>query len=419
MTEPTLNCPQCGTEIKLTESLAGPLLERTRVEFEVKLKAKDVAVAEQRQKLKQEQEQIEKDRQALGAQIEQGIEKERRKIALEESEKAKKISALEVAEKNKEANELKAILIDRENKLSASQKKQAELMKQQRELEDAKREMEVTIETRIAKESELVRIKTREEAENAMSLRVKEKETTITAMQKQIEDLKRRAEQGSQQLQGEILEMELETVLKQKYVYDEIVPVAKGELGGDIIQSVMSPSGSFCGRILWETKRTKNWSASWIPKLKEDQRRAHANIAIIMTAALPQEIKRFGEINDIWITDYESALPLIDALRMTLIQVANSKVVQDGQETKMELIYEYLTGPKFRHRVEAIVEKFTDMRDDLNREKKVMTKNWAKREAQIEGVIGSTLGMYGDLEGIAGQAMPEIEGLETPLLEDK
>ncbi len=419
MTDPTLNCPQCGTEIKLTESLAGPLLESTRVEFELKLKAKDAIVAEQRQKLKQEQEQIEKDRQALDTQIEQAIAKERVKIVVEESEKAKKVSALEVAEKDKETSELKAILADRENKLAASQKKQAELMKQQRALEDAKREMEVTIETRVAKEAELVRTKAREEAENAMSLRVKEKETTITAMQKQIDDLKRRAEQGSQQLQGEILEMELETTLKQKYIYDEILPVAKGEQGGDIMQAVMSPGGSFCGRILWEAKRTKNWSGSWLSKLKDDQRRAHADIAIIMTAALPQEIKRFGEINDIWITDYESALPLIDALRMTLIQVANSKVVQHGQETKMELIYEYLTGPKFKHRVEAIVEKFSDMRDDLNHEKKVMTKNWAKREAQIEGVIASTMGMHGDLEGIAGQAMPEIEGLETPLLADK
>lgn len=241
---------------------------------------------------------------------------------------------------------------------------------------------------------------------------------TISAMQKQIDDLKRRAEQGSQQAQGEVLELELETVLKEKFVFDAIEPVAKGVRGGDIVQSVMSPNGAFCGRILWETKRAKNWSAGWIAKLKEDQRRANADIAIIMTAVLPAEIKRFGQVDNIWVTDYESAFSLVEALRITLIQVANTKAVQSGQQNKMELMYDYLTGPRFRHRVEAIVEKFSDMRADLEREKKVMTKNWAKREAQIDGVIASTLGMYGDLEGIAGQVMPEIDGLETPMLEE-
>lgn len=417
MTEPTLNCPQCGTEIKLTESLAGPLIENTRREYELKLKEKDAALAGQRRTLQQEQDDIKKDRAALNDQIEQGIAKDREKIAAEERVKATKIASLEIATKTKEADELKAVLADRELKLAGSQARQAELMKQQRELEDAQREMELTIQTRVNQEAEIVRARMREESEGAMNLRVKEKEATISAMQKQIEDLKRRAEQGSQQMQGEILEMELETTLKSRFIFDDITPIGKGEQGGDIIQGVMSPNGSFCGRILWETKRTKVWSGTWLPKLKDDQRRAQADIAIIMTAALPQEINRFGQINGVWVTDFESALSLIEALRMTLIQVANTKAVQHGQETKMELVYGYLTGPKFRHRVEAIVEKFSDMRDDLNREKKVMTKNWAKRETQIESVISATLGMYGDLEGIAGQAMPEIDGLETPRLE--
>ena len=285
-------------------------------------------------------------------------------------------------------------------------------MKQQRELENAKREMEITIQTRVNKETELARVKMREEAEDAMNLRVKEKEMTISAMQKQIEDLKRRAEQGSQQSQGEVLEVELEQLLKSKFVFDDITPVGKGVKGGDIVQSVMSPTGIFCGKILWETKRTKAWSGSWIAKAKEDQRREGANLAIIMTATLPAEIKYFGQVNGVWVTNYASAISLIEALRMTLIQVTNTKAIHDGQETKMELVYEYLTGPKFKHRVEAIVEKFEDMRADLNREKKVMMKNWAKRDSQIEGVIMATIGMYGDLEGIAGKAMPEIDGLE-------
>lgn len=419
MTDPTLNCPNCGTEIKLTESLAGPLLDATRKEFEAKLKEKGNLVAEQAIKLKQEKQLIDKERQQLEERVVKEVAAERTTIAVEEKVKAAKLSALEIANQAKEVDELKTLVADRENKLANSQKDQAKLMKQQRELEEEKRNMDITIEKRVATEAGVVREKAKAEAENAIGLKVKEKEMTISAMQKQIDDLKRRAEQGSQQSQGEVLELELETILKEKFVFDEIVPVAKGEQGGDIIQTVMSPTGVFCGRILWETKRTKNWSGSWISKLKDDQRRANADIAIIMTAALPAEIKRFGQINNVWITDYESAFSLIEALRMTLIQVANTKVVQSGQQNKMELIYDYLTGPKFRHRVEAIVEKFGDMRADLDREKKVMTKNWAKRETQIDGVIGSTMGMYGDLEGIAGQAMPEIEGLEVLLLEEE
>ena len=418
MAEPSFNCPSCGESIKLTESLAGPLIENTRREFEEKMKAKDASIATERASLRQEQDLIDKKRNALQSEISQGVAKERAAIFAEETEKAKKIAALDIANKTKEADELKAVLKDRETKLAESQAKQAELMKQQRELENAKREMELTIQKRVNQETELARVKMREEAEGAMNLRVKEKEMTISAMQKQIEDLKRRAEQGSQQSQGEVLEVELEEMLKTKFVFDDIVPIGKGVKGGDIVQSVMSPTGTFCGKILWETKRTKAWSGSWIAKAKEDQRRAGADLVIIMTATLPSELRYFGQVNGVWVTNYASAISLIEALRMTLIQVTNSKVIQDGQETKMELVYEYLTGPKFKHRVEAIVEKFEDMRVDLNREKKVMMKNWAKRDSQIEGVIMATMGMYGDLEGIAGKAMPLIDGLDTPLIEE-
>jgi len=412
MAEPSLNCPACGESIKLTESLAGPLIESTRREFEAKMKAKDTDLAEKVAKLNADKVALENNKKALASEIQKGIEAERAVIAKTEAEKAKKLLAIELQTKESEAEDLKTVLADRDKRLAEAQVKEADFIKQKREFEDAQRAMDVTIQKRVSEEAELVRQKAKLEAETAMNLRLKEKEMTISGMHKQIEDMKRKAEQGSQQLQGEVLEVELETTLRSKFVFDDIVPVAKGVQGGDILQSVMSPTGTFCGKILWETKRTKAWSGSWIAKLKEDQRRAQADIAIIMTSALPAEIKRFGQINGVWVTDFQSAFSLIDALRMTLIQVANTKALQDGQETKMELVYEYLTGPKFKHRVEAIVEKFEDMRADLNREKKVTMKNWAKRDTQIEGVIMATMGMYGDLEGIAGQAMPEIDGLE-------
>ena len=417
MDEPAIKCPSCGTSIKLTESLAGPLIESTKREFEEKLKAKDDVLSEKMAILKKEQAEVIIARNELDAEILKAVSSEKEKIVLEEKEKAKKLVALDLKKIADEKQSLEDVLKQRETQLAEAHKKELELVRKQRAFDEEKRQLDLTIEKRVSTEAEALKVKFKAEADASLDLKLKEKEMTISAMQTQIEGLKRRAEQGSQQSQGEVLELELEQTLKSKFVYDNIIPVAKGVQGGDLIQTVMSPTGTFCGKILWETKRTKAWSGSWIAKVKEDQRREQADIAIIMTATLPSEINRFGQVNGVWVTDFHSAYSLIDALRMTLIQVANTKALQDGQETKMELVYDYLTGPKFKHRVEAIVEKFEDMRADLNREKKVMMKNWSKRDAQIEGVIMATVGMYGDLEGIAGQAMPEIEGLETPLLE--
>ena len=262
-----------------------------------------------------------------------------------------------------------------------------------------------------------IREKARLAAEEALRLKVTEKEETIASMQRQIEQLKQKAKQGSQQLQGEAMELELETTLQSRFPLDVIEPVAKGEFGADIIQRVVGPAGQPCGAILWESKRTKNWSDGWLGKLRGDQRAARAEIAVLISNALPKDIETFGHLDGIWVSEPRFAIPLVIALRQTLIEVAASRQAQEGQETKMELVYQYLTGPRFRHRVEAIVEKFSDMQADLDRERKSMMRMWAKREAQIQGVIESTVGMYGDLQGIAGRALQEIEGLEMPLLE--
>ncbi len=301
--------------------------------------------------------------------------------------------------------------------MAEAQKAQADLLKKQRELDDAKRELDLTVEKRVQASVAEVREKAKKEAEDNLKLKVSEKEEQIASMQRQIEELRRKAEQGSQQLQGEVMELELESTLRSKFPFDSIEPVAKGEFGGDVIQRVVSPMGLLCGAILWESKRTKNWSDAWLAKLRGDQRTAKAEISVLISQALPKDIESFSHVDGVWVTAPQYALPLVMALRQTLIEVANSKQSQEGQQTKMELVYGYLTGPRFRHRVEAIVEKFSDMQADLDREKKAMTRLWAKREAQIQGVIESTVGMYGDLQGIAGRALEEIEGLEVPLIE--
>ena len=257
-----------------------------------------------------------------------------------------------------------------------------------------------------------IQIKARQEADEAARLRVAEKDQTIESMTRTIEELKRKAEQGSQQLQGEVLELELQALLTAKFPRDTIQPVAKGEFGGDVLQRVVGPLNQNCGTILWESKRTKNWSDGWLPKLREDQRAAKAEIAVIISQALPKEIDTFGFVEGVWIADPKVALPVAFSLRQTLIEVATARQASEGQQTKIEMVYQYLTGPRFRQRVEAIVEAFSSMKKDLDAEKKAITRQWAKREEQIDRVMQATVGMYGDLQGIAGRSLQEIEGLE-------
>jgi hypothetical protein len=312
--------------------------------------------------------------------------------------------------------ELQEVLTDRDAKLAEAQKAQADLIRKQRELDDAKREMDLTIEKRIEESLVAVRDKAKLEAEEGLRLKVAEKEEQIAGMSRQIEELKRKAEQGSQQLQGEVQELELEALLRAEFPQDTIEPVPKGEHGGDVIHRVVGPQGQVCGTILWESKRTKNWSDGWLAKLREDQRAAKAEIALIVSHVLPKDVDSFNLIDGVWVTNPRCAIPVAIALRHSLIELATARQAGEGQQTKMELVYQYLTGPRFRHRIQAIVEKFADMQEDLDKERKTMTRLWAKRQEQIRGVVESTAGMYGDLQGIAGKTLLEIEGLDIKLL---
>ncbi len=417
MNEPVIQCPTCSTEIKLTESLAAPLIEQTRRQFERTLAAKDAEVAKREAALKTKEGELAAAKASVDEQVAAKVKSERAAIAAEEAKKAKLLAASDLDQKTKELNDLQEVLKERDAKLADAQKAQADLIRKQRELDDAKREMDLTIEKKVQESLVAVRDKARQEGEEALKLRVLEKEEQISSMQRQIEDLKRKAEQGSQQLQGEVLELELESLLRSKFPLDLIEPVPKGEFGGDVLQRVLGISGQACGTILWESKRTKNWSDGWLAKLRDDQRSANAELALLVSNVLPKGVTAFDHVDGIWVAESRCAVPVAIALRQSLIEIAKVRQAGDGQQTKMELVYEYLTGPRFRHRVEAIVEKFSDMQADLDRERKTMTRLWAKRQTQIQGVIEATVGMYGDLQGIAGKALQEIEALSLPALE--
>jgi hypothetical protein len=379
-TDPLITCPQCQADIRLTESLAAPLVQATREEYEARFRA------------------------------------ERETIAAAAARKAKLEIAGELDAKSKELAELGQILQERDGKLKEAQKAQAEAIKKQRELDDARRELDLTVEKQVQESLSAARDKAKAEAEDSLKLKMAEKEHTIQAMQKQIEDLKRRAEQGSQQLQGEVQELEIENTLKQAFPADVIVPVAKGEFGGDCVQGVSRGEGQACGAILWESKRTKNWSDTWLPKIRDDQRTAKADFAVIVTQALPKGVEMFGLVDDVWVTGWRTFVPLAFALRQTLHETSLARQAGEGQQTKMELVYQYLTGPRFRARVTAIIEKFEDMQSDLTKERAAVMKMWAKREQQIQAVLAATAGMYGDLQGIAGQAIETIEALDISRL---
>lgn len=420
MTEPTISCPNCKTDIRLTESLAAPLIEETRRAFQQQLAAKDQDIAKREAAIRAKKSELEEEKAALEEKVAEKLAAERSRIASEEAQKAKLRAAADLNAKVKELTELQDLLKEREAKLEEAQKAEAEFKRKERELNEAKREMQLTIQNGINAGLDGERAKAKLEVEEALNLRVAEKEEQIASMKRQIEDLKRKAEQGSQQLQGEVLELELESLLRAKFPLDSIEPVPKGEFGGDLIQRVAGVSGASCGTVLWELKRTKNWQDGWIGKLREDQRRAKADFAIIVSSALPKGVQTFDQVDGgVWVADFKCAVPIALVLRQLLLDVAAARIVGEGQQSKMELVYQYLTGPRFRQRIEVIVEKFDEMQADLDKERKAMTKLWAKREAQIGGVLAATAGMYGDLQGIAGKALREIDGFELPGIEDK
>ncbi len=405
MTEPTITCPQCKNEIKLTESLAAPLVEATRREYERRIAQNSQECARREEAVRLQEAAFVKSKQEWQA-------KEQARIAQEEARRAEQKFTNDLHQKTREIAHLGDVLKSRDAKLAEAQQVQAEYMQKERALNDQRRELELTVEKRVQDGIATVRTQARQEAEEQQKLKVWEKEQTIQSMQKQIEELRRRAEQGSQQLQGEVQELELERLLIAKFPFDNIQPVRKGEHGGDVLHRVTSGQGQCCGSILWETKRTKNWSDGWLAKLRDDQRNAKADVAVMVSHALPKNVETFELVDGVWVTHPKTMIPVAFVLRHTLMEVETTRCASEGQQTKSEMMYQYLVGPRFRQRVQAMVEAFSCMQEDLDKERKMILKQWAKREEQIERVMQSTVGMYGDLQGIAGKTMQEIEGLD-------
>lgn len=378
--EASVTCPKCGHSFELTEALAAPLVASAK------------AAAESAATIK--------------------IEAARAAFEKEATLKASSLVAGELAAAKQTAIEA----MQREQAMSASlavaQNEQAKAMRAQREFEDAKRELELTIEKRTAQGLDIARQTAERAAEERLGSKLAEKELAMESLAKTVEDLRRKLEQGSQQTQGEAQEIALEASLRERFPTDTIVPVGKGVSGGDCVHTVPN-----AGCILYESKNTKAWSAGWLAKLRDDGRDAKADLLVIVTTALPKGVEAFDQVDGVWVCAPRYAITLAVALRQVLTEVAAAKAAGEGVETKAGHVYQYMVGPRFKSRVAAIVEAFTSMREDLDSERRAITKQWSKREAQIERVLQGTVGMYGDLQAIAGKSLAEIEGLDLAQLE--
>lgn len=376
MNEQTIKCPKCGTGIELNQALSSQIgseiEEKLRLEFNQKYKDE---IAKREAKIKKEKDD----------------------------------------EINVTLKDLQEQIALKSEKLKDAQEKELEFLKKQRDLEEREHAFKLDLERKLTEERNKIRNDVASKLSEEHRMKDAEKEKQINDLRKQIEELNRKAEQGSQQSQGEVMEVELENVLRQTFRLDRIDPVPKGVKGADVIHHVYSKTGQACGTILWESKRTKNWSDGWIQKLKDDQREVKANIAVIVSAVLPKDIRYIGNLEGVWITDFSTAMGLAAVLRTNIIEVAQTRNSMIGKNEKMESLYNYLSGQEFRQRIEAIVESFASMKADLESEKRAMDKIWQKREKQIDRVVQNTSRMHGELEGIMGNALQPVHILELPL----
>jgi hypothetical protein len=322
-------------------------------------------------------------------------------------------SALRSEIETQELAELRVQLKDQAKELDAARRLELSMRKRERDLERRQQDFELTVAREIDKERSRIVSETQERLLDEHRLRDAEKERQLGDMRRQIEDLKCKAAQGSQQLHGEAGERELEALLRANFPADEICAIGQGVRGADVHQIIIDAGGRKSGAILWECKNTRNWSDAWIAKLKQDQRSCHADVAVLVSATLPKSCARFALIEGVLVTDFACATSLAAVLRANLCQLAQARSAAVSKEEKLELLYRYLSGIEFRQRVEAVVEAFTAMRHDLEQERRAAERQWARRARQIDAVTFNVSGMYGDLQGLV-PALPPIPLLELP-----
>jgi hypothetical protein len=393
-----IKCPKCGFGFPMEDAVSEEYKRELREKMLAYQKQKDEEVR------KKEQDLIQKhtdEKNKIRISLEQDL---RKNISGDYENQIKMLT-----ESNKSNDE----------KLKESRRKELEYLKKEQELLAKEQDLQITLQKQLlearASLTEQIRneeIKKVELKETEFQLKLKELEKQLDDQKKLAEEMRRRAEQGSMQLQGEAQELLLEEILREQFPHDVITEVGKGVEGADCMQIVRSPAGVEYGKIIFESKRTKGWNNSWIEKLRNDMRNKQADIAILVTNVFPKNMDCFGEREGIWICTFKEVTALTSALRGAIIRIAETKKSEENKGEKMHMLYDFLTGTEFRQQVEAIVEGFVSMKNSIIKERIQMEKMWKEREKQLEKVLINTSGMYGSIKGIAGSSVSTIPLLE-------
>lgn len=404
-----ITCPDCSHEFQLRDGITQQTIERYADDF-------DSAMAEEREKFRHTAEK-EAERHAARA-FESRISELNDKLdesnkssnkLKQEMENAKEKAANEArVDAELKLKEFEEDLANKDKKLDEYRSQEIKLRRDMNKLDEDRKEFEVKLQRQLNEEKE----KIQKQVADEFNMREAELRKKIEDAQKANEDLKRKLEQGSSQLQGEVLELEIEETLKTSFPLDDVVEVKKGVRGADVTQTVMTRTGTICGKISWEAKRAENWSNAWVAKLKDDQHEAGAEIAVLVTTAFPRDTHEpFIFEQDIWIVRPYAVRPVAEALRMTLIEKQKQKLTEHGKNEKMEALYDYLCSPQFAQKIRGVVDAYQAMKIDLEKEKAAMQRLWKKREAQLERITSNMMGMSGELQGIAEDALPALEDI--------
>ena len=406
-----IKCPKCGTAIDVQDILSHQLEEEIKQKFQLQL-------AEEKKKYQSEFESLNKAKEEFEHKKKQENElfQARLEKQLKENSKSieKKLKLKLEEEQSEQFKELQTELNEKSEKIKELNRTKAEIEKLKREKGELKEAIEAEAQKRHSEALKIEREKIRKTEEEKNELKFRELEKKLEDQKKLTEEMKRKQDQGSMQLQGEVQELAIEEWLARQFPLDTIEEIKKGAKGGDCIQIVNTRTDQNCGTIYYESKRTKDFQPSWIEKFKADIRDKGADIGVLVTSAMPSDMDRMGQKNGIWICNYEEFKGLCSVLRESIIKVNMAVATQVNRGDKMSILYDYLTGNTFRMQVEAIVEGFTQMKTDLESEKRAMQRIWKQREKQIEKVTINTIDMHASIKGIGGNAIQSVKVLELP-----
>ncbi len=420
-----IKCPNCGHVFDVENVLAADLEIKYQQQYQDRLNQSLNKVEEDKKKLEEDQQLFEEKKKRENEIFAQKLQQEKLKLEREIQEQLRKSISSDYENKMRMLEDNNK---DNEEKLKEARKKELEFLQKEQQLQNKEAELELTLQKKLQQEraalSEQIRSQEIEKnalKENAFQLKVKELQMQLDEQKKLADEMKRRAEQGSMQRQGEVQELLLEEILKEIFPFDLIEEVGKGVEGADCIQTIRNSGGRECGKIIYESKRTKTWSNHWIEKLKTDKRNRGADVAILVTQVFPKDMERFGERDGIWLCNFTEVNSVAYLIRKGIIEIYEMQKSGENKGDKMQLLYNYLTGIEFRGQVEAIVEGFVAMKQSVIKERIQMEKMWKEREKQLEKVLLSTSGMYGSVKGIAGASIgdiPLLDGTDEKLLEE-